>query len=182
VLGEENRSGDGTVDPVVVIFNLLSQQVSTVPQPECGLIRLETSGLKTQVDTMKELIDKLTEEDRALRARPRTPATVPPPPPTTSTPPPRPKCRGKPPSGEERERGGGAGRGVSGGGGGGGAGPGGGADGRTSGGGVGRGAAGGLSCFLCLFFYLGVRDPPRLCRRLVLQCQQVWLSVEETVR
>jgi hypothetical protein len=95
VLGEENRSGDGTVDPVVVIFNLLSQQVSTVPQPECGLIRLEASGLKTQVDTMKELIDK-------LRGEPGTPATGPPPPHTTSTPPPRPKCRGKPPHAGDR--------------------------------------------------------------------------------
>jgi hypothetical protein len=73
MLAEENRSADGsvppaTVDSVVDSFNLLSQQVLTVLQAECGLIRLEISGLKTQMDTMQELIDKLTEENRALRA------------------------------------------------------------------------------------------------------------------
>ena len=32
------------------------------------------------------------------------------------------------------------------------------------------------------FFYWGVRDPPRLRHLMALRRQQVWLSVEETVR
>ena len=67
---------------------------SGVTEDECGLVRSEIGDLKTEICSMKELIEKLTEENRALRARPRTPATVPlpPPPPTSSTPPPpRPK-------------------------------------------------------------------------------------------
>ena len=75
------------------VINELTRHLREVIQAECGLIQLEISGLRTQIDTMSGLIDKLTEENRALRARPRTPVTVPPlpPPPSTVIPPPRPK-------------------------------------------------------------------------------------------
>ena len=77
---------EGTEEMRDTIF--LVHYFTAVIEDECGLVRSEIGDLKTGIRSMKELIEKLTEENRALRARPRTPATVPPPPPPTSSTPP----------------------------------------------------------------------------------------------
>jgi hypothetical protein len=113
---EEDRSDADHEDnvasqTVVENLNLLTEKLQTIFRDELGLVRdvveqsvgavkhlasavretqLEMRGLKALMDTMSEKIDKLTEENRALRAQTPVPATQPLPPPP-STPPPQPK-------------------------------------------------------------------------------------------
>jgi len=85
---EEDFASEVTVDNLEVLYEMLQ----TIFRGELGLVgtQLEMWGLNALMETMSEIIDKLTEDDRALQAQTPVPATQPLPPPP-STPPPRPK-------------------------------------------------------------------------------------------
>ena len=75
-VAEENRSAGVPVPQhedeeveLADVINKPTRHLKEVIQAECGLIQLEIPGLRTQIDTMSGLIDKLTEENRERQSR-----------------------------------------------------------------------------------------------------------------